>query len=218
MGKITLKELLCGANSDVQFMSEKAKSRRYSVNIHHIEIALRNVFFPKILPVQYDGRKFCFTWPKPSFWNRRHWGAFLFPKVPQAQRQEKPEFFFKWKKKPLSPKALGGTQPFSQSLYIKEIHIPNKPSCLSCEWNKLEYSSTSHCMENTHPLAFSVFYSLELLFCILGAQKGWRYHQGCCQLPKLQGLLWKPGLVKSNPAACGSKRPGPFLNWATSKF
>lgn len=61
MGKITLKELLCGANSDAQFMSEKAKSRRYSVNIHHIEIALRNVFFPKILPVQYDGRKFCFT-------------------------------------------------------------------------------------------------------------------------------------------------------------
>lgn len=47
MGKITLKELLCGANSDAQFMSEKAKSRRYSVNIHHIEIALRNVFSPR---------------------------------------------------------------------------------------------------------------------------------------------------------------------------
>lgn len=37
-------------------------------------------------------------------------------------------------------------------------------------------------------LAFSVFYSLELLFSILGAQKDWRYCQGCCQLPKVQDL------------------------------
>lgn len=52
--------------------------------------------------------------------------------------------------------------------YSKQIILP------PCEWDTLEYSSTSHCTENTHPPAFSVFsYSLELLFCILGAQKGW---------------------------------------------
>lgn len=106
------------------------------------------------------------------------------------------------KRKLLSSKAPGGTQPFSQSLYIKEFHIPNKPSCLSCEWNKLEYSSTSHCIENTHPLAFSVFsYSLELLFCIPGAQKDWRYCQGCCQLPKLQGLFMETWAVQEQ-ASC----------------
>lgn len=51
MGKITLKELLCGANSDAQFMFEKAKSKRYSVNIHHMERALqkKNIFLRSFL-------------------------------------------------------------------------------------------------------------------------------------------------------------------------
>lgn len=41
MGKMTLKELLCGANSDAQIVFEKAKSKMYSVNIHHTEIVLQ---------------------------------------------------------------------------------------------------------------------------------------------------------------------------------
>lgn len=41
MGKTTSKELLRGANSDAQIILEKAKSKRYSVNIRHMEIVLQ---------------------------------------------------------------------------------------------------------------------------------------------------------------------------------
>lgn len=40
-GKTTLKELLRGANRDAQIMSEKTKSKRHSINIHHMEIVLQ---------------------------------------------------------------------------------------------------------------------------------------------------------------------------------
>lgn len=140
--------------------------------------------FPQDAPAQYDGRNSVLHDENPLSETGDTGEHFCSLRYHKHRDKKKPAFFFIWKKKPLSSKALGGTQPFSKSLYIKEFHIPNKPSCLSCEWNKLEYISTSHCMENTHPLVISfTFWS-----CYFGAQKGWRYCQGCCQLPELQGL------------------------------
>jgi len=41
MEKTTLNELISGAKRDAQIMPEMAKTERYSVNIHHMEMVLQ---------------------------------------------------------------------------------------------------------------------------------------------------------------------------------
>lgn len=98
-GKTTSKELISGANSDAQIMLEKAKSKRYSVNICHMEIVLQeNNISPRTLHPQYDGRNSVLrdqNLPSETGDTGEHFYSLRYHKHRDKKNPPKSAFFFK---------------------------------------------------------------------------------------------------------------------------